>query len=639
MTRGRTYQRNGRVRDLVISEDGKLQATVVGGQRYTTRVWRKADDTLQSDCNCPVILNGCKHAVAVVVAYLDMLAKDVHVPVADAEASQQVEPQRDSHEAPHEEPEDGGDSEEYEELPIPRQGTGKRRKSEIDDEKIRKHIEAKSRDELVELLWSLTQRLPEVQEEFCERIALSEGDVGRLIANARKELRKATSEPGWMDYWGGEGYTPDFGRLIRYLDRMIECGQANAVVNLGLEILDRGTELLEQSNDEGETTMAFAKCLPSVFRALTISTLPSVQKLLFAIDAHLIDEFEVIDVAMLKAVFEGNVSRSDWSAVADKLDGRLKSLPSGNEYTHERVSKWLMQALKRAGRDGEILAFHEREARITGNYMPFISLVIEQKRYDDAKRWAAEGIQKANLELGTMNPLISAMCEIARRQREWDVVATHAAREFFDRPSSESFNELVAAADRAGCREAVARLAMEFLETGNPPFSVGAWKDGTYKAICRPDWPLPLPDYLLPVLQFRGNRPHYNVLVDMAIAARSPDDVLRWYDKWCTTDSYFAAGYANKVATAITESHPERALEIYQALVDANLTRAEIPAYELIAAILKRMRPIMKSLDQGWRWNELVTEIRIRYRNRRKFMEILDRLEAGPILQKSNTRK
>ena len=265
----------------------------VGGQRYTTRVWRKADDTLQSDCSCPVILNGCKHAVAVVVAYLDMLAKDVHVPVTDLENSRQVESQRETAEVPHEDPEGGGDSEEYDELSIPRQG-GKRSKSEVDDERIRKHIEAKSRDELVELLWSLTLRLPEVQEEFREHIALSEGDVGRLLANARKELRKVTSEPGWMDYWGGEGYTPDFGRLIRYLDRMIECGQANAVVKLGLEILDRGTELLQQSNDKGETTMAFAKCLPSVFRALTISTLSSVRKLLFAIDAHLIDEFEVM---------------------------------------------------------------------------------------------------------------------------------------------------------------------------------------------------------------------------------------------------------------------------------------------------------------------------------------------------------
>jgi hypothetical protein len=51
------------------------------------------------------------------------------------------------------------------------------------------------------------------------------------------------------------------------------------------------------------------------------------------------------------------------------------------------------------------------------------------------------------------------------------------------------------------------------------------------------------------------------------------------------------------------------------------------------------MRPILKSLDRGWEWNDLVAEIRGNYRNRPRFMEILDRLEARPILQKSHARK
>ena len=41
----------------------------------------------------------------------------------------------------------------------------------------------------------------------------------------------------------------------------------------------------------------------------------------------------------------------------------------------------------------------------------------------------------------------------------------------------------------------------------------------------------------------------------------------------------------------------------------------------------------------GWEWNELLADIRMNYRNRPRFMEILDRLEARPILQKSNARK
>ena len=38
VARGRSYQRGGRVKDLKISSDGALLATVVGGDRYVTTV-------------------------------------------------------------------------------------------------------------------------------------------------------------------------------------------------------------------------------------------------------------------------------------------------------------------------------------------------------------------------------------------------------------------------------------------------------------------------------------------------------------------------------------------------------------------------------------------------------------------------
>ena len=132
----------------------------------------------------------------------------------------------------------------------------------------------------------------------------------------------------------------------------------------------------------------------------------------------------------------------------------------------------------------------------------------------------------------------------------------------------------------------------------------------------------------------------------MAIAERRPDDVLRWFDTWCAaakgqrTGWYYGVGsYADKVAAAVAESHPERTLEVYRGCVDENLKQASVSAYETVAAYLKKMRPILKSLERGWEWNDLVTEIRTNYRNRPRFMEILDRLEARPILQKSRSQK
>src|SRR5262245_43476072 len=65
VTRGRSYQRGGRVRDLMIAGDGPvLLATVLGGDRYAVTVALDPGGrrpSLKSTCTCPVGLR-CKHA-------------------------------------------------------------------------------------------------------------------------------------------------------------------------------------------------------------------------------------------------------------------------------------------------------------------------------------------------------------------------------------------------------------------------------------------------------------------------------------------------------------------------------------------------------------------------------------------------
>ena len=84
VSRGRSYQRQGRVRDLVASEAGRLLATVMGGNQYAVSVWLKDDkeNPIESKCTCPVGYDGCKHAVAVVAEYLNRLSREKGVPIA-----------------------------------------------------------------------------------------------------------------------------------------------------------------------------------------------------------------------------------------------------------------------------------------------------------------------------------------------------------------------------------------------------------------------------------------------------------------------------------------------------------------------------------------------------------------------------
>jgi uncharacterized Zn finger protein len=102
---------------------------------------------------------------------------------------------------------------------------------------------------------------------------------------------------------------------------------------------------------------------------------------------------------------------------------------------------------------------------------------------------------------------------------------------------------------------------------------------------------------------------------------------------------YGSGGYGDQVAAAVTESHPERSLAIYRQRVDDHLPHASASAYEAVAGYLRKMRPILQSLHREVEWNGLLADIRLRYKNRPKFMEILDKLDPRPIVEQKRDRR
>ncbi len=333
-----------------------------------------------------------------------------------------------------------------------------RRSSTQWDDKIERLIRGKSREELVEEVLSLVGRFPELREEYRERISLTEGDVDRLVAQARRELRDRTSETGWRNHWDDEGHTPDYSRLKHRLERMVELGHSDVVVPLGREFIERAMDQVGESHDEGETAMAVGECMPVVFDAVMKSTLPGPQRILFAIDACLKDGYDVLDESV-GAVLDAPWKPADWSVVADEFARRLEKMPAAgggdswhHKYERDQVSGWLLRALENAGREDELLAIYESEARTTGSYERLVGYLIAEKRFDDAERWAKEGIEKTREKLpGIASSLAASLCELSRGRKQWDVVAAHAACQFFERPGKETFDELMARAVKAKC--------------------------------------------------------------------------------------------------------------------------------------------------------------------------------------------
>ena len=164
-----------------------------------------------------------------------------------------------------------------------------------------------------------------------------------------------------------------------------------------------------------------------------------------------------------------------------------------------------------------------------------MKLLLERKKYEEAESWIAEGIEKTGIKLpGIAANLGTMMGESAHLRKMWEIAAAHAALEFFERPGREKFEEMMKAAAKAGCQESIRGFALGFLETGATPFFSKPHK-GIRELEVRTDWPLPVPAYCVPLFRRAAEShvadcPHYDVLIDMAIADQRNDDVLRWYD-------------------------------------------------------------------------------------------------------------
>jgi uncharacterized Zn finger protein len=473
--------------------------------------------------------------------------------------------------------------------------------------------------------------------------------VERVEEEARREIRRVTAQSAWQNHWNGDGHVPDYSAVRKRFERMLEMGHADRVVSLSHELVARGMRQARDADDEGETATALGAVLATSFEAVNRSSLSGSERLMFGIEVELLDESDVIgDDA--NTVLRETYPASEWSVVADLLAKRLWSWSSQvmDEPTsfwdgdqRERLTTWLARALESAGRGDEILPLLETEARTTGSFDRVVNYLLARADLEGAARWAREGISATRDASPAMAAvLLSRLGAVAEKSQNWEVAAAYAAWRFFsEHPSRSTFDELMRLAREAGVEGPVRSAALGFLETGLVPYRLGG-VCGT-ELIIDVAWPLPVPAEIIELLEqgpveASGVRPtsYPGVLLEMAIAAERPDEVLERFDRMSDGTRSSASGraawdYADQVAAAIKDAYPDRALAILLGLLQTRLASGTPSCGEAAASILKRSRLIHDSLDRGGEWVELLESLRSRHGDRARLMAFLDGVESS----------
>ncbi len=621
LSRGQGYQRSHRVKELAQTQTGALVAWVYGGQKYATEV-DFDDGELISVCSCPYGDN-CKHAVAVVLEYLDHLKKNLEIPKIDGKDSRIALLQGFTDD---EELEIDFDKEE-EEIEIGDPASKKGGKSIPPD--LRGFLEEQTKEQLITLLKDLSEGYPSVRQDLQDRQNLSKGSVKRIVTAVRKEIQQLSSEPGWRNHWNHEGYTPDYSRVKDRLKSLLANGHVDEIVALGKELLEAGIRQVEMSDDEGETGNEISSCLDIVFQALPQSTLSRVEQMLWVIDAELKDDYELCYGSA--SFWEDEQKASDWSVVADELIQRLNEFRSARgednfskNYQRDRLSNWIIQTLENAGRREEIIALCEREAVATGSYTRLVDFLRKAKRLDEAEQWIHKGIKATQKQWpGIAKELKDTLREMREREGNWLKVAAFRVEDFLESPSLHTFQDMKKAAEKAKAWPEVRAAALLYLEIGKLPQS-------------DPTWSLPETGVKENRESRKNEFPMIDVLIDIAIEEKRPDEVLRWYDQRKSKKQIFWGGEGyqeDQVAEAVADRYPDRALAIWKIVAEKQIALTKPKAYETAAIYLRKVHSLLKKMKREGEWKNYLVRLRQDNARKSKLIEILSRLEGRRIVE------
>lgn len=601
LSRGDKYQRQDRVKDLAITEDNGLIAWVQGSKRYATKVIMDEDGRLTANCACLCDFV-CKHAVAVVIDYLDKIGRNKTLPRVD-------------------------DDDERIDLLTPdiweENISGKTKAAEAAAEII-DALKSKTKNQLVELLSDIIRSHSDIAKEFAEQKLLQEGKVPDLVKQIRREIRKIGEGTNYRDNWDYEIYIPDLSKIRRKLEALLKAGYPDDVLKLAKEIINKGDELIEYINDEGETGIELGSCSPIIVKALEQSSLDEVSKLNWALDIVLNDHYGIYEE--IAGYFHSPHPEATWNMLADQLAKRLNKMsrPKQNDYSwnyrRNDLSSWLAHALEMAGRKAEVIPLYEKEALITNSYARLVDYLINAKRYEEAEEWITKGVTATQEnQPGTAHHLRTKLLEIRKSKRDWQSAAELIVVDFVENSSVEKFKECQKICEKIKLWMEVRESLLNYLQNGELPWN-------------RKDWALPYCGFEKNAVKKQDDFPKHYDLIDIAIYEKQPEQVLYWYEQVLKKyrgyqDHYFH----DRVAEAVKNYNPERAVEIWKTASEGLIAQTKPKCYEEAARYLRKIKILLFQQKKEDYWKRYLAQLKFQNARKRSCIAVLDDLEKRAI--------
>ena len=610
--KGMKYQNEERVKEIKRTPEGGLIARVQGTKTYFTEVSLENGE-LSSTCTCPVE-HDCKHGVAALLEYLELIETGEEVPVV-AEGDQLIIMARKG----------------------PALKVGETRDSyQIFRTELREYLEEMEKEKLVELLMNLSERDSLLSKHLWDMLNLASGDTEGTVGNIYSELEELWEEARSYDYRDYDSTSPDFSDIRNRMESLLEAGYADEVAELGMRILE-GYEEIAPYDEEGDIGMKIGECMGVVIKALLQSGSPTHERMLRVLDFELKDEYGIFDE---EAFWNSDFPVEEWSRFSKILKGKLDTSDNGgttpySSWEREHLVERLALSLEKAGNYEEAVSLCEEEveAGADWSYVRLVKVLLAAGQKEKAEEWIYREIKEIRKSSpGTAYELYRILLEIKEKEENWLFVAALHAEEFFRYPSLQFYTGMQESAKKAGVWGEVRKAVHEYLESGNLP----ADRAGSGEEISSLPGILPKTGLTDRDSFKKIDALDFELLIDIAIEENNPDEVARWYNKLKIRgkkgkDRYFTR--RDKIARTVQEKYPGIAIDIWKTIAEELISRTKVDAYESASIYLRMVRNVMETGGQKAEWESYLSEIREKNRLKRKLLEILDMLGKDRIIE------
>ncbi|MDR3073370.1 MAG: SWIM zinc finger family protein [Deltaproteobacteria bacterium] len=599
-SRGQAYQRDGLVENIAIAEDGTLLADVRGSERYSVMVTVADEGLPRSFCSCPYALD-CKHGVAALLEYIERLnsGRAIQTATPDDPRLRLREYDADSESCPRQPSRKTAAT-----------GSAPMEKEVAENTALEGYLAGLSKKQLLSKLLYLSKNIPQVQSRLRGEALDRRADPAALLTSLRKEIHRVSRIDAWSDPWSGRGNIPDYSGVRRQMRALLEAGNPDGLLAEGMEFLRLGRDQIERSNDEGETCEEIAACVPLLHEALRGSALPAADKILWALEAVLADDFGVCD--SLNAILGEPHPSEAWNRTANNLAAKLKEQPASRsdlraQGLRNAISDWLIHALERSGREDEILPLCEAEARAVGNYKRLVARLMLAGKDAEALQWIHEGIRDTESNAyGRARALRDCRREIHTRQGDWQSLLLLEIEEFMHRPDAKRFARCRAVVQANTVWPEVRQTLLDFLISGGLPWRHPAWPSGVRKPQVGADGE-----------RAKSGFPMLSALINIAILEKIPEDVSRWHAM--LPETYDGNSFHDNAALAMQEKFPEQSIIIWKRLAENCIARTAKNAYMEAGRYLHKIQKRLHIQGLQTEWLHYAAALRKQHSRKKKF--------------------